>query len=325
MTVRIGILGAAKIAPKAIIAPCSKRSDCEVVAVAARDPSKAKAYAETHNIPHFETNYEALVRRDDVDLIYNALPPARHADLSIAALEAGKSVLCEKPFAMNAAEALKMVQTAERTGGHLLEAFHHRFHPVFMHIMDVIGSGQLGTIKHIEAIFNVAIPDTPGELRHELALGGGALMDLGCYPSHWIRTVCGATPTVTSAEITEGRPGIDVRTVANLSLPNGGTATLTTDMLPNTAFHAFLDIKAENGRLRVENPLHPHLGHKIELTLNGETSKTVLESNSTYDYQLAHVLDVIHGNTAPLTGGTDALENMQLIDAIYQAGGLSVR
>lgn len=325
MTVRIGILGAAKIAPKAIIAPCSKRSDYEVVAVAARDLAKAKTYAEAHNIPHFETDYEALVRRDDIDLIYNALPPARHADLSIAALEAGKAVLCEKPFAMNAAEALKMVQTAERTGGHLLEAFHHRFHPVFMHIMDVISSGRLGKIKHIEAIFNVAIPDTPGELRHELALGGGALMDLGCYPAHWIRTVCGATPTVISAEITEGRPGIDVRTVANLSLPNGGTATLTTDMLPNTAFRAFLDIKAENGRLRVENPLHPHLGHKIELTLNGETAETVLESNSTYDYQLAHVLDVIHGNTAPLTGGTDALENMQLIDAIYREGGLSLR
>lgn len=325
MTVRVGILGAAKIAPSAIIAPCSKRSDCEVVAVAARDLGKAKAYAAKHQIPHFETDYEALVRRDDIDLIYNALPPARHADLSIAALEAGKSVLCEKPFAMNAAEALKMVQTAERTGGHLLEAFHHRFHPVFMHIMDVINSGQLGKIEHIDAIFSVAIPDTPNELRHELTLGGGALMDLGCYPAHWIRTVCGATPTVTSAQITEGRPGIDVRTVANMSLPGGATATLTTDMMPGTPFHALLDIKAEDGRLLVKNPLHPHLGHKIQLTIDGTSTETVLESNPTYDYQLAHVLDVMRGNTAPLTGGVDALENMQLIDEIYRKGGLNLR
>lgn len=325
MTIKIGILGAAKIAPSAILSPCSKRSDCEVIAVAARDPSKAKAYAETHDIPHFETDYESLIRRDDIDLIYNALPPSRHADLSIAALEAGKAVLCEKPFAMNASEAKQMVDAATRTGGHLLEAFHHRFHPVFMHIMDVINSGTLGQIQHIDATFNVAIKDTPGELRHELALGGGALMDLGCYPAHWIRTVTGVMPTVTSANIIEGRPGIDVRTVASLVLPDGATATLTTDMMPNTAFHAFLDIKAENGRLQVKNPLHPHLGHKIELTLNGETSETVLEGTATYDYQLAHMLEVIHGNTAALTGGGDALENMQLIDAIYNAGGLSVR
>ena len=106
--IRIGILGAAKIAPKAIIDPASSRDDCMIHAVAARDVEKARAYAQEHGIEHVETDYEALVRRDDLDLIYNALPPHRHAELSIAALEAGKAVLCEKPFAMNSAEAARM-------------------------------------------------------------------------------------------------------------------------------------------------------------------------------------------------------------------------
>ncbi len=325
MKTRIGILGAARIAPSAILSPCSKRSDCEIIAVAARDPHKAKAYAQTHNIPHYETSYEALVRRDDIDLIYNALPPSRHADLSIAGLEAGKAVLCEKPFAMNAAEAKQMTDAATRTARPLLEAFHYRFHPVFCHVMQVVGSGTLGQIKHIDAVFNVAIKDTPGELRHDRALGGGALMDLGCYPAHWIRTIAGTLPTITSVHITEGRKGIDVHTEANLALPDGATATLSTNMMPEQKFHASLDIQTDHGRLHVQNPLHPHLGHKIELTLSGETSESVIDGGPTYDYQLAHIIDVMRGNALPLTGGTDALENMQLIDAIYKAGGLEVR
>ena len=96
--IRIGILGAAKIAPKALIQPARERTDCEVVAVAARDAQRAREYADEHGIPHVAESYEALLARDDIDLIYNALPPHRHADLTIAALEAGKAVLCEKPF-----------------------------------------------------------------------------------------------------------------------------------------------------------------------------------------------------------------------------------
>lgn len=114
--IRMGILGAAKIAPKAVIDPVSRRDDCEIVCVAARDGAKARAYADEHSIPEIAESYEALIARPDIDLIYNALPPNRHADLSIAALEAGKAVLCEKPFAMNAAEARAMVDASARTG-----------------------------------------------------------------------------------------------------------------------------------------------------------------------------------------------------------------
>ena len=119
MKIRIGILGAAKIAPPVVINTSRDNPDFEVVAVAARDPERARAYAAEHKIPHVAKDYDELVRRDDVDLVYNALPPAGHARWTIAALQAGKHVLCEKPFAMNAAQVRRMNEAAAKAKGKL--------------------------------------------------------------------------------------------------------------------------------------------------------------------------------------------------------------
>src|SRR6185503_19581017 len=135
--IRIGILGAAKIAPGAVIKPAAENPEFEVVAVGARDIAKAKAYAAEHNIPNVAASYAELIRRDDVDLVYNALPPSGHAEWSIAALEAGKPVLCEKPFTRNAAEARKAVGVAAATGIPLIEAFHNRFHRVLLRAHEI--------------------------------------------------------------------------------------------------------------------------------------------------------------------------------------------
>ena len=197
--IRMGILGAAKIAPKAFIESATRRDDCEIVCVAARDSARASAYAAEHGIPEIAESYEALIARPDIDLIYNALPPHRHADLTIAALEAGKAVLCEKPFAMNAAEARRMVEASRRTGRPLVEAYHYRFHPMFLNVLEQVQSGAIGKLCAIRSEFSVAIKYRPGELRHDPALGGGALMDLGCYALHWARIVAGSEPAVRSA------------------------------------------------------------------------------------------------------------------------------
>lgn len=323
--IRIGILGAAKIAPKAVIGPASARTDCEVVAVAARDAERAQAYADEHGIPHVADSYEALLARDDIDLIYNALPPHRHADLTIAALEAGKAVLCEKPFAMNAGEAARMVEISNRTGQPLIEAFHYRFHPAFQRVLDIVRGGQLGTVRRIEAAFDVTIPYRPGELRHTLAVGGGALMDLGCYPVHAVRTLIGAEPSVVSATAHCDHPGVDLRTVAEVAFPGGETASIHTSMAPDTPFDAWIRIEGSDGRLEIMNPIHPHRGHSITTTIKGETETFTVDGQATYDHQLAHVMDVMAGRAAPLTGGEDAVGNMAAIDAIYRAAGLNPR
>src|SRR5258706_590538 len=137
MTIRIGILGAAKIAPPVVINPSHDNPDFEVVAVGARDPERATAYAAEHKIPNVAKDYDALLRRNDVDLVYNALPPGGHARWTIAALEAGKHVLCEKPFAMNAAQVRRMNDAAAKSGRKLVEAFHYRHHVVMKRAVEI--------------------------------------------------------------------------------------------------------------------------------------------------------------------------------------------
>lgn len=323
--IRIGILGAARIAPKSLIPQAKRRDDCVITCVAARNPEKAETFAREYGIPHVVENYEALIRRDDVDLVYNALPPSRHAGLSIAALEAGKHVLCEKPFAMNAAEARRMADAAVRTGRHLIEGFHYRFHPMFQDILDKLQSGAIGRLCAMKAEFSVAIPYSPDELRHRPDLGGGALMDLGCYPAHWLRTVAGTEPRVVSARIKEGVPGVDLITEARLEFPGGVPARLRTSMKPGQAFKALLAIKGSEGVLTAINPIHPLRGHSISIQRSGKTRRYTVDGETTFDYQLAHVVDVLSGRATPLTGGEDAVANMALIDAIYEAGGLKPR
>lgn len=323
--IRIGILGAARIAPKSLIPQVKRRDDCTILAVAARDGAKGRAYAEAHGIPEVVESYDALIARPDIDLIYNALPPNRHADLSIAALEAGKHVLCEKPFAMNATEARAMADAAARTGRHLIEGFHYRFHPMFLDILEQVRSGAIGKICAMKAEFSVTIPHAPDELRHRPDLGGGAMMDLGCYPLHWLRTVAGSEPELVSARIEEGTPGIDLVTEAELEFPGGVPARLRTSMKPGQKVRAFLAIKGSEGMLRAMNPLHPSRGHWISIQKDGEARRYTVDGETTFDHQLAHVMDVIAGRAAPLTGGADAVANMALIDAIYEAGGLKPR
>lgn len=323
--IRIGILGAAKIAPKAIIDPASSRDDCKIHAVAARDGEKARAYAQEHHIEHVETDYEALVRRDDLDLIYNALPPHRHAELSIAALEAGKAVLCEKPFAMNSAEAARMVEAAHKADKPLIEAFHYRFHPAFQRVMEIVASGELGDIKTMRAVFNVTIPYREGELRHTLSVGGGAMMDLGCYSLHMVRTLAGAEPEILSAEAVCERPGVDLSMQANLGFASGASASIECSMADGIDRNIALEIDGKDGSLVFLNPVHPYRGHQIRVRRGGEEAIETIDGKITYEHQLDHVMDVLTGRAAALTGGADALANMAAIDAIYTAAGLSPR
>ncbi len=320
--IRIGILGAARIAPPALIEPAKKRDDCTVIAIAARDAGRAADFAARYEIPYAAESYEALIAREDVDLVYNALPPHRHADLTIAALEAGKAVLCEKPFALSAAEARRMTEAAERAGRPLIEAFHYRFHPAFSRALAILRGGEIGEVCALKADFSVAIPFREGELRHYPELGGGALMDLGCYPLHWVRTVMGAEPGVASARAELSDTGADLMTEAALEFPGGVRARIRTSMKAGQPFKAFLAVQGTRGSLRYVNPVQPHRGHRLHVRRGLSRESFALEAETTYDYQLGHVMDVLAGQSPALTGGADAVANMALIDAIYAAAGV---
>jgi predicted dehydrogenase len=315
---RIGLLGASRIAPKATIEPAAARDDVRVVAVAARDPGRAQAFAQAHGIGGVASSYAELVTRDDVDLVYNALPPAAHLEWTVAALEGGKAVLCEKPFARNAGEAATMVAAAERTGLMLMEAFHYRHHRVMYDAVALIRAGGIGRPLSAEGVFEVPIARTETELRWRADQGGGALMDLGCYPLHALRTLLNAEPVVRAAEAA-WVDGVDARLAADLDLA-GVPARLSCSMTPS-APGARLTVVGERGRLEIVNFIAPQIGCRFTVEQDGRDLAQSTDGPTTYAAQLDHVVNCWRGDVRPLLDGTDAVANMTAIDALYAAAG----
>jgi predicted dehydrogenase len=319
---RIGILGAAKIAPAAMILPAKATGVATVVAVAARDPIRARAFAALHGVPEVSETYEDLIARPDIDAVYNALTPSRHADLSIAALQAGKHVLCEKPIAMNEGEARAMVAAAQASGRVLMEAFHYRYHPMFARVLEIIGSGEMGEVRALSAVFQTRLVDDGAEIRYERDLGGGSLMDIGTYPLHWVRTAAGAEPTVVSASGVFGRAGVDHATQAELRFPNGAVARIGGSMVEETPM-ALLEVMGTLGSLKAVNPLAPQMGHLLEVKIDGaEPRRETFSRDPTYDFQLRAFVDACRGGPAPLTCGQDSIAQMVLLDAVSAASRL---
>jgi predicted dehydrogenase len=325
--IRIGILGAARIAPRGIITPANALLGAEVVGIGARNLERARDFAAQHSIPLAFGSYGELVARDDIDLVYVALPPSAHREWCVKALANGKHVLVEKPFASNAQDAAEMVAAARAAGRQLIEGFHYRFHPLFERALTLLRSGAIGKLRHIDAVFNAILPDTPGELRYIEALGGGALMDLGSYCIHWIRTVAGDEPSVIRASARCGTPGVDVDIDADLAFTSGPTAKLRCSMQPDDGvLFRRLRVEGDAGFLELENPVSPHAGATLSIEApNAPLPQIVSGGDTTFHCQLRHVIEVIEGRAAPLTGGDDAICNMRAIDSIYRAAGLKPR
>ncbi|HIC33441.1 MAG TPA: Gfo/Idh/MocA family oxidoreductase, partial [Gammaproteobacteria bacterium] len=172
---RIGTLGAAGITPAALMEPAKENDDVTVVAVAARDRDRAEQFAERHHIQSVYDHYDDVIADDSLDVIYNPLPISRHLEYTVKALRAGKHVLCEKSFALNAREAEKMHAVAQETGLVLIEAFHYRYHPIFRRALEIVESGTLGKLEHIDARFVVGTPNAEN-IRMHYETGGGATM-----------------------------------------------------------------------------------------------------------------------------------------------------
>ena len=318
---KIGLLGAARVTKMAILEPAARRRDVEIVAIASARPGQAEAFARAHEIPRFYERYEDLIADRDVDLVYNALAPNNHCRYSLLALEAGKHVLCEKPFAMTAAQARSMVAAGRSCGRRLIEAFHDVYHPVFGYAADQVASGQLGRVRSLKAAFNHFIPPEPGEFRHVREAGGGALMDLGCYPVHWCRALLGEEPAVEAASCTMLND-VDQETTARFRFPSGIVAEIETRMTSPWNMHARFEILGERGKLLLINSLVPHRGHSIQEVIDGDFREFTLAGDTTFDYQLEAVIAAIRDGTSLPTEGHDPVGNMAAIDAIYARAGV---
>lgn len=319
----IGILGTARITEKALIDPAKVIPQTRLAAIAARDPGRARAYAERHGVNHVFDDYAAVIACDEVDLIYNPLPIHLHAEWTIKALEAGKHVLCEKPFAMNVDEARAVLGVAEKTGKRVIEAFHYRYHPAFATCLEWLAANEIGELGEIHAAFNVAIKDDGTDIRHRVETGGGAMMDLGCYPLHWALSVMGAPPREISADAELTPTGVDETLKSHLVFDSGVEAFLMTSMAPDQPFEASLRLIGTKGEIAFTNPLAPQHGARLTLSQGPMTrSLTEISPISTYTYQLGAVVEALKEQRALPTEGDMILRQQTVLDEIYAAAGL---
>jgi predicted dehydrogenase len=323
-TISIGVLGAARIAPNALIKPARRVDGVEVTAIAARDRTRAEAFARKHGIPTVHDGYDALVADPAVDAVYNPLPNGLHGRWTIAALEAGKHVLCEKPFAANADEAEAVAAVAQGSGRVVMEAFHYRYHPLVDRMLGIIRSGELGAVRRIETWMVAPVPSRR-DIRWQLDLAGGSMMDMGCYTVHLLRTLAGEEPEVVGASARERAPGVDRWLRADVRFASGVTGRVTASML---AARIALGARVEGsrGEFRVLNPYAPHYFSRLTVRSGGRKRTEARPSRDpTYLFQLRAFADaVLHGKSI-LTGPTDSVANMRVIDAAYRAAGLEPR
>ena len=324
MALRIGVLGAARIVPTALIAPARAVAGVEIAAVAARDAGRARAFASRHRIPRVVESYDALVDDPGIDAVYVPLPNALHAEWTQRALAAGKHVLCEKPLASNAAEAQAMGAAAARAGRVLMEAFHWRYHPLADRMVQLATDGTLGRVERIETNMCVPLP-VPGDIRYDFDLGGGATMDTGCYAVHMLRHLAGAEPRVTRAEARLSSPRVDRAMEADVAFADGRTGRVRCSLFSARLLDISARVVGDAGELRVLNPVMPQYYHRLVVrTAKGKHVERV-PGKSSYEHQLRAFAAAVAGGAPPITSPQDSIANMRVVDAIYEAAGLPLR
>jgi len=323
-SLRIGSLGAASILEAALVKPARVVDDVELLAIAARDTVRARMYAAEHNVPRVHDSYEALLDDPDIDAVYIPLPNALHAKWTMAALDAGKHVLCEKPFAANADEAQRAADAAARTDLQVMEAFHWRYHPLAARARDIIASGELGAIRRIDAAMCFPLFKR-GDIRWRWDLAGGALMDAGCYPIHIVRSLMAAEPTVVDAKAKLRSPDVDRWMQLDLGFPDGARGRVTASMWSADVLRLSVRVEGADGWLRIFNPIAPNLFHRFTVHTRGGRRSEKIAGDATYVHQLRAFADAVLRGKPTLTPPTDSVANMRVIDAAYTAAGLPLR
>jgi predicted dehydrogenase len=321
---RIGVLGAARITPSALIRPARLVDGVDVAALAARDPARARAAAAKLGIPTVHDDYAAVIADPSLDAVYIPLPNSLHAQWTLAAIGAGKHVLCEKPFTSNADEARRVADAAAGSAVVVMEAFHYRYHPLIARALALIDDGTIGTIRRVETELCFPLPRFK-DIRYSLALSGGALMDAGCYAVHSLRTLGPGEPEVVSATATLRSPGVDRAMTAELRFPDGATGQVRASMWSSRLLGVSAKVTGTAGDLRIFNYLAPQVYHRLGVRTAARRWHERVPGEATYTYQLRAFAAAVRDGTPVLTPPADAVATMSVIDDIYRAAGLQPR
>jgi predicted dehydrogenase len=318
----IGVLGAARITRDALIRPAAEVDGVEVVAIAARDRRRARDAAKRHGIPRVLDGYQAVLDDPQIDAVYIPLPNGLHGRWTLAAIEAGKHVLCEKPFTANADEARVVAAAARASGVVVMEAHHASHHPQTKRAAEIVRSGMLGDLRSATATFIVPMPPG-GDIRWNLGLAGGSLMDLGCYPLRWLRDVLGVQPRVVSATASD-RDGIDASMDARVDYA-GVPARVRAAMWAAPLLRIAAEVRGSAGTMRVHMPFAPQILGRIAVDGPGVRLRERADRRSSYSFQLEAFRDAVVAGDDNLTDIDAAVETMQTIDDVYRAAGMNPR
>jgi D-xylose 1-dehydrogenase (NADP+, D-xylono-1,5-lactone-forming) len=326
--VRWGILGCAGVAATVIVPGIRLSRNGTVSAVASRNKEKARAFADKFGIPVSYGSYEDLLSDPAIEAVYIPLPNSMHKEWTIRAAESGKHVLCEKPLASNAPEALEMVEACAKNNVRLMEAFAHRFHPHNVLAKQLIEEGRIGRPLGYTGVHS-SPPPASGNIRLSKELGGGVLEDKGCYCVNTARFIFGMEPLSVFATVQLGETGVDERVTALLEFPNQAKAFFDTSfLLTDGTYQQGYEVLGETGRIVV-----PFGFTQVETYRRGEiidtwvyvtdksnrVEKIDLKGIHQWQLQVEYFADRILNHQPVSFPGEDGLMNMRVMDAIYQS------
>ncbi len=324
--VRWGVLGTADIAVRKVIPAMQGSEWSRVAAIASRSEDRAAEVAQALDIPRAHGSYGDLLADADIEAVYIPLPNSLHAEWALAAAEAGKHVLCEKPMALSALEAQRMIDGAREAGVKLMEAFMYRFHPLWSEVRRLVDDGAIGEVLAIQSFFSYRNMD-PGDIRNMPDFGGGALYDVGCYPVNVARMLFGSEPSQVSAAIRRDPSfGTDVVTSAILDFDGRhATFTCSTQIEDDQRVH----IQGTEGRLLVEIPFNIPPDRPTRLYRFAGGNPPVAPDMQTYEVptadQYAVQADAFSSailNDGPVpTPPEDAVANLRVLERIFAAAG----
>jgi D-xylose 1-dehydrogenase (NADP+, D-xylono-1,5-lactone-forming) len=315
--VRWGVISTANIGRRAVLPAIQRSRNGVLVAVGSRDADKARAFANELDIPRSYGSYQAVLDDPEVEAIYIPLPNSLHREWAIRAAEAGKHVLCEKPLGMDAAECAEMEAAARAHGVLLMEAFMYRFHPQTTRVRELITAGSVGEPRLIRASFSFRLTN-PANIRLNPELGGGSLMDVGCYCVNIARTLYQAEPTEVQALAEWGASGVDELMVGSMRFPNGRWAQFDCSLA--MARRETYQVIGDEGFIDVPVAFLPGAAD-TRLHIRKQQGPRVETIRGVDEYQLMveHFADCVLGGTMPLYPATEAAANMRTIAALYQS------
>jgi len=313
-----GLLSTAKI-NQALIKPLRASKRTRLLAVASRSLSSAESYAREWSIPRAHGSYEALLADPEIDVIYNSLPNHLHAEWTIKALQAGKHVLCEKPFALTLAEVDAMSQAARETGNVLEEAFMYRHHAQTLKVKEIIDSGALGKLQLIKGAFTFTLT-REGDIRSKKEMGGGSIWDVGCYPISYARMIVGANPLEVFGWQVTGESGTDDSFIGQMKFEGGIHAQFDSGF--KSPDRSMIEIVGTDASLSIPNPFKPRKASEIYLSHGDKQEKIKIKGSELYLGEVEDMCDAITQNKAPRISHEDSRGNVAVILALLESARL---